>query len=224
MPTITLTLPVAGQNILAGLHSTNFANLQTLLNGGLDNTNIAAAGDIQGSKIRQSYGTTPPGSPSTGDIWVFPADATNGVNWVFRYNAGSASAYKWECIGGPQATASVATDETTASTGAWVNLATNGPLITVPRAGDYEVFASADMYHSASSAFISAGVSNGDTSATISLFKDLASSGASAVVMNFGKFTGIAASDVLKIRYKMDTAGTGHWRSRLIGVRPIRVS
>lgn len=61
MPTITLTLPVAGQNILAGLHSTNYANLQTLLNGGLDNTNIAAAAGIVGSKLATDL-TGPPGT------------------------------------------------------------------------------------------------------------------------------------------------------------------
>lgn len=43
MPTITLTLPVAGNQITAGLHATNYSALQALLNGGLDQSNISTA-------------------------------------------------------------------------------------------------------------------------------------------------------------------------------------
>jgi hypothetical protein len=42
VPTITLEVPTAGTEIEAGLHATNYADLQTLLNGGLDNSNIDA--------------------------------------------------------------------------------------------------------------------------------------------------------------------------------------
>ena len=41
MPTINLTLPVAGNGITAGLHATNYAALQALLNGDLDDNNLA---------------------------------------------------------------------------------------------------------------------------------------------------------------------------------------
>ncbi len=54
MPSITLTLPTAGTQITAGLHSANYAALQTLLNGGLDNTNVLAAAGIVGSKLQAS--------------------------------------------------------------------------------------------------------------------------------------------------------------------------
>lgn len=43
MPSITLTNPVPGTDADAGPIATNFTNLQTLLNGGLDNTNIDAS-------------------------------------------------------------------------------------------------------------------------------------------------------------------------------------
>lgn len=43
MPTITLTLPVAGTAANAGPIATNFSNLQALLNGGLDSVNLANA-------------------------------------------------------------------------------------------------------------------------------------------------------------------------------------
>ncbi len=51
-PTITLTLPVAGTNVGAGLHATNYAAIQALVNGTLDNTNIAALAAIAKSKIK----------------------------------------------------------------------------------------------------------------------------------------------------------------------------
>jgi hypothetical protein len=43
VPTLTLENPVAGTEIEAGLLATNFSDLQTLLNGGLDNSNISAS-------------------------------------------------------------------------------------------------------------------------------------------------------------------------------------
>lgn len=46
MPTINLTLPVAGTEIVAGLHATNYTNLQTLLNGALDNSNVSTTADL----------------------------------------------------------------------------------------------------------------------------------------------------------------------------------
>lgn len=51
MPSISLTLPVAGTIITAGLHATNYTALQTLLNGGLDNNNIAPGAAIASSKL-----------------------------------------------------------------------------------------------------------------------------------------------------------------------------
>lgn len=42
MPTVSLTLPTSGTVVSAGLHSSNYSDLQTLLNGGLDNDNFAA--------------------------------------------------------------------------------------------------------------------------------------------------------------------------------------
>lgn len=44
---------------------------------------------------------TMPSSPSDGMEWLYPVDTANGANWLFRYNAGSSIAYKWEFCGGP---------------------------------------------------------------------------------------------------------------------------
>lgn len=225
MPTITLTLPVAGQNILAGLHSTNYANLQALLNGGLDNTNIAAAGDIQGSKIRQSYGTTPPVSPSTGDIWVFPFDATNGVNWIFRYNSGSASTYKWEFVGGPPTYSEITAANTTTVTPGWTNLSVVGPQVQVPRAGDYWCWGAANMFHSSGAgAFLGVAINDGTPPTPEALATlDGASIGRWLSVPGV-RLNGMAANDFARLRYAQQGPGTLSAQFRSVHVTPIRVS
>ena len=83
-----------------------------------------------------TFSATPPGSPAEGDLWYLPADATNGVVWMFRYRAASASAFKWEFVGGDPLFSEVAASQSTAST-TYVSLATAGPTIAMPRSGDY---------------------------------------------------------------------------------------
>ena len=53
MPSITLTNPVAGTVVAAGLHATNYTALQNLLNGGLDTANWAAGKIFAPSKFMQ---------------------------------------------------------------------------------------------------------------------------------------------------------------------------
>lgn len=62
-------------------------------------------------------------------------DAGGGVVWRFRYNAGSASAYKWECIGGSPLSVEDDTTVTVGSGGTYAAIA--GNAITLPLAGDY---------------------------------------------------------------------------------------
>lgn len=76
-----------------------------------------------------------PVSPVDGQECYFVADATNGVLWHLRYNAGSASAYKWEFVGGSSLIAENRASQT-ASAGAWVMGA--NPSIALPLAGTYE--------------------------------------------------------------------------------------
>lgn len=56
MPTITLELPVAGTDIDAGPVATNFADLQALLNGGLDGANFVDASLTLGSSFALNIG------------------------------------------------------------------------------------------------------------------------------------------------------------------------
>ena len=79
-----------------------------------------------------------PSNPADGQEVYYLADATNGVIWHLRYRAASASAYKWEFLGGSPLYSHIATQEgrSSASPG---DLATLGPDVTPPLAGDYHV-------------------------------------------------------------------------------------
>lgn len=67
----------------------------------------------------------------------YTADDTNGIVWHLRYCAAETT-YKWRYVGGPPLWAEVATQETTSST-TYAALATAGPMVTLPLAGDYMV-------------------------------------------------------------------------------------
>lgn len=84
-------------------------------------------------------GTSLPASPTDGQEYIL-VDSTTAptYQWRFRYSSTNAGSYKWEFCGGSPAIASVATDENTNST-SYVALATAGPTITLPAAGDYIV-------------------------------------------------------------------------------------
>ncbi|HVE80590.1 MAG TPA: collagen-like protein [Candidatus Dormibacteraeota bacterium] len=88
--------------------------------------------------------TTLPSSPSDGDEVTYQADATNGVYWHLRYRAGSASAHKWEFMGGGDLMSQIDTAENNNGT-AYHDLATVGPSITLPLAGDYIISHGSNM-------------------------------------------------------------------------------
>lgn len=76
-----------------------------------------------------------PSNPRDGQEVYFLADAASGVMWHLRYRSASASAYKWEYLGGPPLEAVVAsTNQALTSTA--VNV--TGLSITAPLNGEYD--------------------------------------------------------------------------------------
>src|SRR4051812_40558627 len=78
---------------------------------------LRAAGGVRSTAV--------PASPNDEDVFTYPADTTNGFDWLMKYRSGSASAFKWESVLSPLY-ANVATDEATASL-TYVDLTTVGP-------------------------------------------------------------------------------------------------
>ncbi len=174
-----------------------------------------------------TYSTNVPSSPNDQDQFTYPADSTNGVSWEFKYASGSASTYKWQFVGGAPMFAAVATDETRSGSTAYGDLATTGPSITLPRAGDYEVDWGATIYADQNE-IPRVAVKRGVTATSDN---DAASAGninGSAVVapgISVARsivMTGMSASDVVKLEYRC-SAGTVNFQMRWLKIRPVRI-
>jgi hypothetical protein len=170
---------------------------------------------------RVTYGTTPPVSPADGDKWVFPFDATAGVIWEFRYRTASSSSYKWEFVGGGDAYALVTALETIGATGVWSDLATVGPLVILPRSGDYDVIAYAQPQGPAG-ATMQAAISRGTAVAVNATAITSPSLNAYTNLVVTSRVT-VAASDDLRLRYQT-SALTTYFANRWLRVRPVRIS
>ena len=183
----------------------------------MDNFNAVNAG------VHIATVTSLPGSPVNGQDVYYLADATNGIVWHLKYRAASASAYKWEVVGGPPLTADVATEETTVST-TFAALATAGPSVTVPLAGDYDVEVGARTAMNAQSSSLFSYAIGG----TVAADSDAAIGAGNSTQFSFQaarrrRKTGLAASTALVARYRVTAAATGYWSDRTMVVMPVRV-
>lgn len=158
--------------------------------------------------------TTPPGSPVDGQLWAM-APSTAYV-WTFRYNAGSASAFKWEFVGGAPIISEIATNESTTSP-VYVDLTTVGPAFTIPRAGDYLIENGADCsttgWGMMSVTATDAGAARWDLPGST-----VASSTTRALRLN-----GLTTGQVIKTTYRCSGATTA-FTNRWMKVTPFRVS
>jgi len=175
--------------------------------------------------------TALPGSPTDGQEINYQSAgmATDGIIWRFRYRSASASAYKWEFIGGQAWSAEVATSQTRAAT-AYGDLATVGPTITAPLAGDFmlEFGASVASDTTSNGALVSPSVSGGSASSPVD-----ADSASINVTVGAGAIynaslsrkirkNALTAADIT-LRYRCSTANTSTFASRWLAVTPIRV-
>lgn len=83
------------------------------------------------------FASGPPSSPSSGDIWVGTNVDANGTRWQFQYNAGSASTYKWEFIGGAPFAVSTVSLSAWGSLNVWNAFPNLGGGYTAGRSGEY---------------------------------------------------------------------------------------
>ena len=144
-----------------------------------------------------------------------------GITWHLRYRAGSASTYKWEFVGGSAITQEIAAEQA-ATWETYKDLATVGPSVTAPLAGDYDV----DMRCRA--------VNNGGELAVFSLKIGaeapgtfIAAAGGVGTAYNSlsraAFITGITVSAVLKMQYRGTSAAECKFMERTMAVLPLRV-
>lgn len=168
----------------------------------------------------------PPPNPIDGDIWIAKI-GTTGVRWQLQYNAGSASPYKWESIGGSPISSSVDTLENITSA-TYVAMATPGPSVTLPRAGDYMISIGADITCSINdlgrmSFDIGATAANDNDGVT---FCNNPGGAIPSAVMcsRIMARTGFAANTTLVMKYRGGSVASCGFRKRAMSVWPIRVS
>jgi len=170
--------------------------------------------------------TTLPPTPIDGQEIRFLADATNGVVWNLRYRAASSSAYKWELIGGSPLYAEVMALETVNST-TYVDLATVGPAVALPLAGDYMVTIGARIWGDQPNSNPVMSYAIGATAAVDADALDhnqVAPAGAFALTASRERRkTGLGAV-TLTAKYKRGTVACSlNAMNRWMSVRPVRV-
>jgi hypothetical protein len=152
----------------------------------------------------------------------YQADSVNGIVWQLRYNAASASLYKWEMLGGSPLNAAASTG-VGLTAGTWTQLA--APTITIPRQGEYlHTYISCGNVTTPASPptwytgfGIGGTLNNGSAiGITIPQTTGQVNTGASDV------FFVHSAGDVLTMFVYCSTAG-GIAATRFLAVRPIRV-
>lgn len=145
-----------------------------------------------------------------------------GIVWHLRYRSGSSSSYKWEFVGGGKSTQYISTNENTTST-SFTNLATDGPKVTIPLAGDYMASFSVELYNSSSGVYSYASIAvNTTTGSNPDYTFYTPASNATGTIHDVGTVVTCAANDVVRVRYKV-SAGTGYFLLRRITVLPVRV-
>lgn len=158
---------------------------------------------------------------------TYAVDPTNGVYWHFKYVAAITGSYKWAFVGGAPLVAEVDTSEATAST-SYVSLATAGPSVTAPLAGDYML----EIANNASNN--TAGFGAYSTWWIAGLFAPTAPGNIDdAVAVSAGannqytvrrrrRKNGIAAGSLVQAKYAADS-NTATFSYRSISILPIRV-
>lgn len=167
--------------------------------------------------------TALPGGPVDGQVINFLADAANGIVWRLRYRAASASAYKWEYLGGAELSAFIA--GATAGTVSTLYGDLGGPSLAIPLAGDYDITIAAQLTTNAAGLSYATminpawapddddGIVTHDTAFTYD-----------GPMMATRRKTGLGAVSTLAMYYRSSAAGvTAYARARTIRARPVRV-
>lgn len=170
------------------------------------------------------YVTGLPASPVDGQEVYYAADASNGTIWHLRYRSGSSSSYKWEFVGGPPMTASISANETATGSG-WLDLATPGPLVTSPLAGEYIYLFRSDTYYDGDQrqSAIAISVNNAAPTVMDAFYITAAAASSATNLMGSGRVTVATAGHTIKMRYSRDATGTANFRWRHLQVVPVRV-
>lgn len=210
-----------GASVVGPVYDTSPAGL------GLSPSYLASA-SASSSSSTTTTGTAFPTSPADGNIFIYTADAANGVKWAFVYDS-SQTTYKWVCIGGSYLTSFVATEEGTASS-TFGDFTTSNSITLPAIAGDWEYVVAAALESSVNNVncfvapkFGAAATASADG---IQLGAWVAGSTANGPRISLSTSqvkTGLAASTVVKLQIaNSDNASGVVAKNRSLMIRPRR--
>ena len=177
-------------------------------------------------------GTSLPLTAPDGQDYYYTADSTNGVIWHFRYRAAASGSYKWEFVGGA-ALVDTATASSTRTNTAYGALAdADGPSITLPLAGDYDVSFGAQELSSNTNGqpvYMSVGTStpSDDASAVMVYNYNATSANRDDLTISVARtvrLTGLAAAAAVAAYYRAGTGAQVTAKQRWLNVTPVRVA
>lgn len=171
--------------------------------------------------------TALPGSPADGQECYFQSSAmaTDGVAWHLRYRSASASAYKWEFLGGAALLTGSVNARTVTST-TYVAIPTDPCTLTIPLAGDYDITIQAAAYQSTthlSNQFLSYSVGATAAADLWALNIGVTAHKSAGGVTN--RHLGVAASASIAEKGRIENAGSGQLsvNNRRLFAIPVRV-
>jgi hypothetical protein len=165
------------------------------------------------------YSVTPPAQPIDGQLWAYPVATNTCWLWLFRFNAGSSSAYKWEFIGGPPLHVDQIASFTITSTSPQNP---GGPSITIARSGTYVFRWGAFLNASTANTVYALLMQNGSYTGAMAQVVT-SGNGAASAAANYVLTP--AAGDVWAVWHQLATAtGTVTASQRFLEIVPIRVS
>lgn len=179
-----------------------------------------------GYPVQGALVTTLPASPVDGQEVVLTDSLTAPTYaWTLRYVAGITGPYKWIFVGGADWVSSIPAAQASGTRSTWYDLATVGPSVTVPRAGDYVAFGSASCIDNTAAVQTGIGIALGAASPTPIAYNYIATANFNSSVALQAVFTGIAAGTELRLRYAVfGTAGSATWQFRVLRVQPLRLA
>lgn len=162
-----------------------------------------------------------PPNPADGQEINYLADSANGVVWRLKYRAGSASAYKWEFLGGPPLWKVLGDEVLSATTGAWID-ATTVPKVTVPLAGNYLARGLANWRLGTGGCSGFLGLAAGATAPSFQQAVNVATANNAGTVPVEGVLTGLAAAGDIRLRFYQNNASC-FVNNKVLFVTPVRV-
>jgi hypothetical protein len=191
--------------------------------------NGLAALDAAGKLPSGQRGVVPlvtalPATPADGDEVILCDNAgLPAYSWRLRWNATDG---RWQFVGGTGYRNAVAASETTNTIGSYVNLATLGPRVTIPRAGDYTARFGCTVIDSAADSQINIGLGIGDWSGAplAEARGHISAANYHLTITSEAQLNGLAAGAELRAKYQHAIAGTLTVLNRFLTVSPTRLT